>query len=124
MKKQVILIVGLWVSKFINRLVRKFFDKKDYFNAEYEYWNRINTPFLCVLLTFVGFGLGITGNRGRSKNSSGRAILVLIGYYILYFGLVSQAKDGQIPVPLSMIIPGFVLLFVGVKTYRGLDWLS
>lgn len=100
------------------------FDKKDFFNAKYEYWNRLNTPILCFLLTFVGFSLGITGNRGRSKNSSGKAISLLIGYYILYFALVSQAKEGAIAVPVAMIIPALILLFVGWRMYRNLDWLS
>lgn len=100
------------------------FDKKDYFNARYEYWNRINTPILVVIFTFLGFGLGITGNRGRSKNSSGKAILLLIGYYILYFAIVSSARDGKVPVVLCAIIPNAVLLIYAIKSYRNIDWLS
>lgn len=100
------------------------FRKKDYFNAKYEYWNRINTPLLCVLFTFLGFGLGITGNRGKSKNQSGKAILALIGYYLIYFTIVSSARDGNVPVILCVIIPNALLLGYAVKSYRGIDWLS
>lgn len=103
---------------------KKGFDKKDFFNGKYEYWNRLNTPFLCLLLTFIGFGLGVTGNRGRGKNSSGKAILILIGYYVLYFGLVGIAKEGTIPVIVAMLIPGSVLAILGVRFYKNLDWIS
>jgi lipopolysaccharide export system permease protein len=100
------------------------FDKKDFFNATYEYWNRINTPILCMIFTFLGFTLGITGNRGRSKNSSGKAILLLIGYYVFYFAVVSAARDGTVPVVLCTILPNAVLLAYAIKSYRDLDWLS
>lgn len=100
------------------------FSKKEYFNATYEYWNRINTPILCILLTFLGFGLGITGNRGKSKNSSGKAILILIGYYVLYFATVSGARDGNIPVILCAIIPNVVIFFIALRNYSKVDWLS
>ena len=100
------------------------FDKKDYFNAKYEYWNRINTPILVMIFTFLGFTLGITGNRGRSKNSSGKAILLLIGYYVFYFTVVSAARDGTVPVVLCAILPNLALLAYATKSYRNLDWLS
>ncbi len=113
---------------FINRgekqAITQGFKKKDYFNATYEYWNRLNTPVLCLILTFLGFTLGITGNRGRGKGSSGKAILLLIGYYILYFGIVSAARDGQAPIYLCAFIPNIVLLSYAIKNYRNLDWLS
>ena len=108
----------------LDKALEMGFKEKDYFNARYEYWNRINTPILCLLLTFVGFGLGVTGNRGRGKNSSGKAILILIGYYIIYFAFVSQAKDDKIPVILTAIIPNLLLLIVGIRLYRKVDWLS
>lgn len=100
------------------------FDKKDYFNAKYEYWNRINTPILCLIFTFLGFALGITGNRGRSKNSSGKAILLLLGYYVFYFTVVSAARDGSIPVVLCAILPNIALFAYAAKSYRNIDWLS
>lgn len=116
------------LEEFINdgpeKALKAGFSKKEYFNATYEFWNRLNTPFLCILLTFLGFGLGITGNRGKSKNSSGKAILYLIGYYILYFGTVSAARDSLVPVIMCAILPNAVLLIVSIRAYRRVDWLS
>ena len=100
------------------------FDKKDYFNATYEYWNRLNTPLLCLILTFLGFTLGVTGNRGKAKGSSGKAILYLIGYYVVYFSIVSAAREGQVPVFLCAVIPNLLLIGLGLKTFRKMDWLS
>lgn len=116
--------LDLFIANGLKKAEAAGFSKREYFNATYEYWNRINTPMLCLLLTFLGFGLGVTGNRGKSKNSSGKAIMFLIGYYILYFGTVSGARDGNIPVVLCAIIPNIVILFFAVRTYRRVDWLS
>lgn len=116
------------LSAFINNgfeaAKKRGFNKKEYFNAKYEYWNRINTPFLCLILTFLGFCLGITGNRGHSKNSSGKAILYLIGYYAVYFTIVSVARDGSVPISVAMVLPLSLLLAVAVKHYRNVDWQS
>ena len=108
----------------LDEVKKKGFKKKVFFNAKYEFWNRLNTPLLCVLLTFVGFGLGVTGNRGRGKNSSGRAILILISYYILFFAIVGAAKEGKLPVYIAMIIPNLLLIYLGRKYYKNLDWVS
>ena len=105
-------------------LFKNGFNKKTYFNARYEYWNRMNTPLLVLLLTFVGFGLGVKATRSRGKNSSGRAILILIGYYVVFFSLVSAARDGNVPVAASMFVPAILLFGVGGKLYRDLDWQS
>ena len=116
------------LNDFINNGLEKAkllgFNKKEYFNAKYEYWNRLNTPILVLLLTFAGFTLGITGNRGRSKNSSGKAILILISYYLIYFTIVSSARTGDVPVILCAIIPNLALFALSVRYYRNIDWLS
>lgn len=102
----------------------KGYNKKEYYNAKYEFWQRLNSPLMCIVLTFVGFGLGVTSNRGKSKNSSSKAILVLIGYYFIYFGFVSLAKDAVIPVQLAIFLPTVLLFLFGVRLYRKMDWLS
>ena len=114
----------LFIDNGLKSALENGFDKKDYVNAKYEFWNRINTPLLCLLLTFVGFGLGITGTRGRGKNSGGKAILILIGYYIVYFGLVGNARGGSFPILVAVIVPGVLLFLYGLKLYKTLDWRS
>ncbi len=123
-----IMMTKLELEDFINgglkAAIAKGFNKKTYFNARYEYWNRLNTPLLVMLLTLVGFGLGVKATRSRGKNSSGRAIIILIGYYVVFFSLVSAARDGSMPVSLSMVIPAVCLLIVSWKLYKDLDWQS
>lgn len=105
-------------------LKKKGYRKKDFFNATYEYWNRFNNPLLVLLLTFLGFTLGIKANRSRGKNSSARGILFLIGYYIVFFSMVSLARDGKIPMLMAIILPALGLFLVSVRQYRNLDWQS
>lgn len=112
------------IDNGLEAALAKGFKEKEYQNARYEYWQRFNTPILCILLTFIGFGLGVSSNRGKSKNSSSTAIMILIGYYVLYFSLVSFSRDGSIPVQSAVLIPGIILLLLGTKLYRSMDWLS
>lgn len=100
------------------------FDEKDFINAKYEYWNRINTPILCILLCFLGFGLGVTGTRGKGKSGSGKAILFLIGYYVVYFSVVNLARTGDVAPYMAVLIPGALLAGCGIYFYRKLDWIS
>lgn len=100
------------------------FNKKDMFNSRYEYWNRKNGAFICFIFCFLGFTLGITGNRGKSKSSGLIGLLCLIVYYGLYFSLASVAKKGILPVPVAVFIPLTLLTFVGFWFYSKLDWQS
>ncbi len=99
-------------------------NRKELFNAKYEYWNRKNGAFICFIFCFLGFTLGVTGNRGKSKNSGLVGLLCLLIYYTLYFSLVSVAKKEIIPLPLGVYFPATVLLFLGFWFYRKLDWQS
>ncbi len=103
---------------------KKNFDERDFNNAKYEYWNRVNNPILCFLLTFLGFGLGITGTRGKGKSSSGKAILFLIGYYVVYFSFVNLARSGDIPPYAAVLVPAILLAGCGMYFYRKVDWVS
>ena len=99
-------------------------NKKELFNAKYEFWNRKNGAFICFIFCFLGFTLGITGNRGKSKNSGLVGLLCLLVYYMLYFSLVSVAKKEVIPLPLAVYFPGSIMLFLGLYFYSKLDWRS
>lgn len=100
------------------------FNEKEFFNAKYEFWNRKNGAFICLVFCFLGFSLGITGNRGKSKNSGLMGLLCLIVYYGLYFSLVSVAKKGVLPIPVAVFLPLTVMTILGVGFYRKLDWQS
>lgn len=100
------------------------FNKKEFFNAKYEYWARKNGAFIVFVFCFLGFTLGITGTRGKSKNAGFIGILCLMLYYGLFFSLVSVANKGKIPVPLAVFTPACVLGMIGIYFYRKLDWQS
>lgn len=100
------------------------FNKKDLFNARYEFWNRKNGALVCFIFCFLGFALGVSGNRGKSKNSGLVGLLCLIVYYGVFFSLVGVAKKAVIPVPMAVFFPATVILFIAVYFYRKLDWQS
>ncbi len=100
------------------------FNKKDMFNARYEFWNRFNTPVVCVLLAFLGFGLGVKESRGKGRNSALLGLTCLLAFYGLFFGLVGAARGGKLPVPVAMAVPDLFLLAAGAFFYRKLDWNS
>jgi lipopolysaccharide export system permease protein len=100
------------------------FSKKDLFNARYEFWNRKNGALICFIFCFLGFTLGITGNRGKGKNSGLVGLICLIFYYGIYFSLVSVAKKEVIPIPVAVFTPAIILAGIGVYFYRKLDWQS
>lgn len=111
-----------FIDAGLEAALQKKFKKKDYFNAKYEYLNRLITPILCVLLTFLGFSLGVKGNRGRSTHSSGKSILIIIIYYVAYFSMISVARDGVLPIEVALALPILGLFLYGIKLYRNLDW--
>lgn len=100
------------------------FNKKELFNAKYEFWNRKNGAFICFVFCFLGFTLGVTGNRGKSRSSGLLGLLCLLLYYGLYFSLVSLAKKGTIPIPVAVFLPVTVMSGLGIYFYRKLDWQS
>lgn len=100
------------------------FNKKEFFNAKYEFWNRKNGAFICFVFCFLGFTLGVTGNRGKGKNSGFLGLMCLILYYGMYFSLVSVAKKGALPIPVAVFIPITIMSILGVWFYRKLDWQS
>jgi lipopolysaccharide export LptBFGC system permease protein LptF len=98
------------------------FNKKEFFNAKYEFWNRKNGALICFIFCFLGFSLGISGNRGKSKNSGLMGLMCLILYYALYFSLVSVAKKGVLPIPVAVFLPVTVISILGMNFFRKLDW--
>jgi lipopolysaccharide export LptBFGC system permease protein LptF len=100
------------------------FNKKEFFNAKYEYWNRKNGALIIFIFCFLGFTLGVTGNRGKGKNAGLVGILCLIIYYGLFFSLVSLANKNKIPVPFAVFFPATIISLIGFRFYKKLDWQS
>jgi lipopolysaccharide export system permease protein len=100
------------------------FNKKEFFNAKYEFWSRKNGALIVFVFCFLGFTLGITGTRGKSRNAGFIGILCLMLYYGLFFSLVSLANKEKLPIQLAVFLPAFVMAFLGIKFYRKLDWQS
>ncbi|MCT4642105.1 MAG: LptF/LptG family permease [Bacteriovoracaceae bacterium] len=113
-----------FIDAGLDSAIKKGFKKKVYVNAKYEYWNRLNQPLMVLIFTFLGFCLGVKATRSRGQNSSGKAILVLIGYYAIFFGLVGMAKSEKIPMYLAVILPSILLIIYCIKLYRKMDWQS
>lgn len=100
------------------------FNKKDLFNARYEFWNRKNGALICFIFCFLGFSLGVSGNRGKGRNSGLIGLVCLIVYYGIFFSLVSVAKKEIIPIPVAVFAPAFVIAAISLYFYRKLDWQS
>ncbi len=98
--------------------------EKSMAKTKLELWSRVNTPFLCLVFILVGFSLGIKHGRGKRKNTSGRALTVLLSYYSLFFLGVSLARKGIVPGYLVVFTPTILAAMVGVYFYRKLDWVS
>lgn len=102
----IILMAGLWIIKFINKLVRKFFERKDYDPALESFLQSFIKMALKVLLAvLVVTQLGV-------KTSS---LVAMIGAAGLAIGLALQGS-------LANFAGGVLILLF--KPFRVGDWIS
>lgn len=102
----IILIVGLWVIKFINRIVRKFFERRDYDLALESFLQSFIKITLKVLLAvLVVTQLGV-------KTSS---LIAMLGAAGLAIGLALQGS-------LANFAGGVLILLF--KPFKVGDWIS
>ncbi|BFP40085.1 mechanosensitive ion channel family protein [Flavobacteriaceae bacterium GF1] len=102
----IILIVGLWVIKFINKIVRKFFDRRDYDLALESFLQSFIKITLKVLLAvLVVTQLGV-------KTSS---LIAMLGAAGLAIGLALQGS-------LANFAGGVLILLF--KPFKVGDWIS
>jgi small conductance mechanosensitive channel len=102
----ILLIAGLWVIRFINKLVRKFFDKKDYDPALESFLQSfIKIALKVLLVVLVVTQLGV-------KTSS---LIAMIGAAGLAIGLALQGS-------LANFAGGVLILLF--KPFRVGDWIS
>lgn len=98
--------------------------KRNLPKSELEYWSRLNTPVQTLIFILLGFALGIKQGRGKTRNSGLISLMILIGYYALFFGGVSMAKKGQVPAALIVFLPTIIAGVAATYYYKMLDWQS
>lgn len=113
-----------FINQYKNSIDRNHPDYDDFMRIKLEYWTRYNTPLQCIVFILIGFVLGVTDVRGGKGGKAGKNLIVLLLYYIMFFGLVSQARKGKIPTQLAIFLPTLMLTFFGINQYKKLDWTS
>ncbi len=98
--------------------------RKTLLKGKIEYYARFVSVPQIILFVLLGFSLGIKRGRGATGNNSIQAILVLLGYYALYFLLISFAQRGVVNPMLATFLPSIVLFFVSIYYYKKLDWVA
>ncbi len=98
--------------------------KKSITKSQIEYYGRFITLPQIILFVLLGFTLGIKKGRGGGSRNTIRAILILLGYYGLYFFLISLAQRGAIGAALASFSPSVLLLCISLYYYRKLDWVG
>jgi lipopolysaccharide export system permease protein len=98
--------------------------KISYFRTEVELFSRYAVFPQIVLFIFLGFSLGIRRGRGAGGHSSSKAIFILLGYYLIYFFLISLANKSKLDPAFANFGPSLFLFFLSYKYYRDLDWIG
>ncbi len=109
------------LKKKINVLKSK---GKSYFSWELEYYQRLVIPLMCLLLSYIGFFLGMSDVRNHKGNIALRTFGYLVLYYATYFGSFSFAKKGGIPTVFAIIFPIGLLLLMSLYLTRKSKWIN
>lgn len=96
--------------------------KLTYFRSQVELFSRYATVPQIILFIFLGFSLGIKRQRGSGGNGTVRALLIMVGYYVVYFFLISLSQGGKLDPAISNFGPSIILFFVALHYYKKLDW--
>lgn len=112
---------GSDLKVYLDKGPEKASNRKNYYKALIEYYNRRNNSFLVVALSLLAFSLGFKNTRGRSRHGF-RAFVYLVGYYSLYFLGVSFATSGKYPVAPFVFGPTVFLLLLSLYHYRKMEW--
>ena len=119
-------------TKSLNQLYRQVFiekpkklDKKETYlfkKTEIEFYTRFNNILICIAFVILGFSLGVQGMRGKSKPGIKTGLTFITAYYAIFFTARHLAKYEYISVPLAVFVPGILLLFVGIRYFKRLEW--
>ncbi len=96
--------------------------KLTYYRTEVELYSRYAVFPQIIFFVFVAFSLGIKRQRGSGTNNTVRALVILLGYYIIYFFMISLAQGGKLDPEIANYGASFILFFVGLYYYIKLDW--
>lgn len=98
--------------------------KKNLVKGQIEYFARFVSVPQILLFVLLGFSLGIKRGRGGTGNNTIQAIIILLGYYALYFFLISFSQRGFVSPFVASFLPSFILFFVSLYYFRKLDWVG
>ena len=94
------------------------------YKTEVELYSRYAVFPQILLFIFLGFSLGIRRGRGSSGNNTAQAIIALIGYYLIYFLMLSLAQKAKLDPIIANFGPSLILYFVALRFYKKLDWVG
>ena len=85
---------------------------KKFRRAKVELGQRISLPFASVIMTFIGFAIGIMSPRTQRAWGAGFSVCLGLGVFIVYYGIFSiglaLADSGKINVGLALWLPNIV----------------
>jgi lipopolysaccharide export system permease protein len=98
--------------------------KKTYYRTQVELYSRYAAVPQIILFVFLGFSLGIKRGRGGSGGNSAQALIILVGYYIVYFFLISLSQKATLDPFVANFAPSVILFFISLRFYKKLDWIG
>lgn len=98
--------------------------RKSLVKSQIEYFGRFIIVPQILFFVILGFSLGIKKGRGATSNNSIRAIVILLGYYGIYFFFLSLAQRGVLSAPLASFTPSVLLAIISIYYFKKLDWVG
>ncbi|MBC7713666.1 MAG: LptF/LptG family permease [Rhizobacter sp.] len=92
--------------------------------SQIEFYARFITFPQIILFVLLGFSLGIKNARGGGGNNTIRAILILLGYYGIYFLSLSLAQKELLSATVASFAPSVILTCIAIYYFKKLDWVS
>lgn len=98
--------------------------RKSIVKSQIEYFGRFIVIPQIVFFVLLGFSLGIKKGRGATSGNSVRAIIILLGYYGIYFFGLSLAQRGVLDATLASFAPSVLLALISIYYFKKLDWVG
>jgi lipopolysaccharide export system permease protein len=105
--------------------------QKKYRRAKVEHGQRLSLPCASVIMTFIGFAIGIMSPRTQRSWGAGFAITLGLVVFMLYYAIFSMglalADGGKIHVGVALWLPNVVATIIAVVLVRKIvteQWVS